>query len=143
LAAWHEISEKGEIMFSFSWVIGCSDSARGGNSDDVERGSVLETVDLILENSGSVTLDIDDSGEIGPESLHIESEDGRSVISLGENTVDDYVVRTFTNKSAHGGHVTILGNEWDSSLVCEDSDIVKSIVEEFLSTGDVSIDLLS
>ena len=130
-------------MIAFSWVIGCGDNARGGNSDDVERGSVLETVDLILENSGSVTLDIDDSGEIGPESLHIESEDGRSVISLGENTVDDYVVRTFTNKSAHGGHVTILGNEWDSSLVCEDSDIVKSIVEEFLSTGDVSIDLLS
>jgi len=130
-------------VIAFSWVIGCGDNARGGNSDDVERGSVLETVDLILENSGSVTLDIDDCGEIGPESLHIESEDGRSVISLGENTVDDYVVRTFTNKSAHGGHVTFLGNEWDSSLVFEDPDIVKSIVEEFLSTGDVSIDLLS
>lgn len=130
-------------MIAFSWAIGCGDSSRGGKSDDVEHGNVLETVDLILENSGSVTLDIDDSGEIGPESLHIESEDGRSVISLGEDTVDDYVVRTFTNKSAHGGHVTILGNEWDSSLVCEDSGIVKSIVEEFLATGDVSIDLLS
>ena len=130
-------------MIAFSWAIGYGDNTRSGNSDDVERGNVLKTVDLIIENSGSVTLDIDDSGEIGSESLHIESEDGRSVISLGENTVDDYVVRTFTNKSAHGGHVTILGNEWDSSLVCEDSDIVKSIVEEFLSTGDVSIDLLS
>lgn len=130
-------------MIAFSWVIGCSDSARGGNSDGVQREDALEKVDLILENSGSVTLDIDDSREIGPESLHIESEDGRSVISLGENTVDNYVVRTFTNKSAHGGQVTILGNEWDSSLVCEDPDIVKSIVEEFLLTGDVSIDFLS
>jgi hypothetical protein len=130
-------------VIAFSWIIGFGDNARGGNSDDVERGNVLETVDLIVENSGSVTLGIDDSGEIGPKSLHIESEDGKSVISLGENTVDDYVVRTFTNKSTHEGKVSILGNEWDSSVVCDDPDILKSIVEEFLSTGDVSIDLLS
>lgn len=130
-------------MFSFSWVIGCGENARGGNTDDVQIENVLETVELILDKSGSVTLDISDGDEIGPESLQVESEGGKSVISLGENTRDDYIVRTFTSRLANDEKVYILGNEWDSRLVCEDLDLVKAIVKEFLLTGDVSRAFLS
>jgi hypothetical protein len=62
---------------------------------------------------------------------------------LGENTSDDYVVRTFNSEIANDGKVSILGNEWDSKLICEDSELVKAIVREFLSTGNVSRDFLS
>ncbi|BFM08577.1 DUF6911 family protein [Halioxenophilus aromaticivorans] len=130
-------------MFSFSWVIGCGDSAQGGSTDDVQVENVLEKVELILDGSGSVTLDVIDGGEIGPESLQVETEGGKSVISLGENTSDDYVIRTFTSRLAHDGKVSILGNEWDTKLVCEDSDLVKALVKEFLSTGNVSGDVLT
>ncbi|PSF05913.1 hypothetical protein C7H09_12435 [Marinobacter fuscus] len=130
-------------MFSFSWVIGSGDGAQGGSTDDVQIEKVLDKVELILDRSGSVTLDVIDGGELGPESLQVETESGKSVISLGENTNDDYVVRTFTSRSVHDEKVLILGNEWDSKLVCEDSALVKAIVKEFLSTGNVSRDVLS
>lgn len=130
-------------MFSFSWVIGCGESAQGGSTNDVQIENVLETVELILSKSGSVSLDVIDGEEIGPESLQVETEGGKSVISLGENTSDDYAVRTFTSKLANNEKVSILGNEWDSKLVCEDAALVKAIVKEFLSTGNVSRDVLS
>ncbi|TBW45609.1 hypothetical protein EZI54_23490 [Marinobacter halodurans] len=132
-------------MFSFSWVIGSGENAQGGNTNDVQLESVLETVDLILEKSGSLTLDMVDGDQIGPESLQVETDGSKSVISLGENTSDDYIVRTFTNTSglANDETVSILGNEWDLRLVCKDSGIVKAIIKEFLSTGNVSRDLLS
>ncbi|MDW6092466.1 hypothetical protein SBX64_07905 [Vibrio rhizosphaerae] len=130
-------------MFSFSWVIGCGDSAQGGSTDDVQVENVLETVEFILDKSGSVTLDVIDGDEIGPESLQVQTEGGKSVISLGENTSDDYVVRTFTNRLANDEKISILGSEWDSKLVCEDSTVVTAIIREFISTGNVSRDLLS
>lgn len=130
-------------MFSFSWVIRCGENAQGGSTDNVQIGSVLETVELILDKSGSVTLDVIDGDETGPESLQVETEDGKSVISLGENANNDYIVRTFTNKLANDGNISILGNEWDSKLVCNDSALVKAIIKEFLSTGNVSKDVLS
>lgn len=130
-------------MFSFSWVIGCGENAQGGSTDDINIEDVLATVELILNRSGSVTLDVIDADEIGPESLQVETEGGRSLLSLGEDTGDEYIVRTFTNRLAKGGKVSILGNEWDSKLICEDPSIVKSVVEEFLSTGNVSREMLS
>jgi hypothetical protein len=130
-------------MFSFSWVIGCGDNAQGGSTNDVQIDNVLKTVELILDRSGSVTLDVIDGKEIGSKNLQVETEGGKSVISLGENTSDDYVVRTFNSEIANDGKVSILGNEWDSKLICEDSELVKAIVREFLSTGNVSRDFLS
>jgi hypothetical protein len=130
-------------MFSFSWVIGCGDNAQGDSTNDVQIDNVLKTVELILDRSGSVTLDVIDGKEIGSKNLQVETEGGKSVISLGENTSDDYVVRTFNSEIANDGKVSILGNEWDSKLICEDSELVKAIVREFLSTGNVSRDFLS
>ena len=130
-------------MFSFSWVIGCGRSAQGGSTNDVHIENVLEIVELIFDRSGSVTLDVIDGEEIGPECLQVETEGGKSVISLGENTSDDYLVRSFKGKLANDGKVLILGNEWDSKMICEDSELVKAIVKEFLSTGNVSREFLS
>ena len=130
-------------MFSFSWVIGYGKNAQGGNTDDVQIEDVLETIDLILEKSGSVTLDIVSEDDLGPESLHLECEGGRSVLSLGENTPEDYIVRTYSNESAPGGKTSILGNEWDSRLICDNSETVKQIVKELFLTGNVPKEMLS
>ena len=73
----------------------------------------------------------------------MESEAGLSVVSLGVNNGEDYVVRTYANSSGGSEKITILGNEWDSKLVCSDESIVKQIVAEFVTTGDVSKKFLS
>lgn len=130
-------------MYSFSWVIGCGENAQGGNTYDVQQERVMEVLELILNSSGSITLDIVDGDEIGAESLQVQSEGGESVISLGEYIGDDYVVRGFSNKSAGVEKISILGDEWDSKLVCDDQKTVKQIVIEFLSTGSVSSEYLS
>ena len=104
-------------MFSFSWVIGCGGSAQGGNTKDVQIENVLETVELIFSRAGSVTLDVIDGEEIGPQCLQVQTESGKSVILLGENTSDDYVVRSFNGKLVNDGMVSILGNEWDSKSI--------------------------
>jgi hypothetical protein len=114
-------------MFSLSWVIGSGEYAQSGTTDNVQLDNVIVTIELVLNKSGSVTLDIIDGDEIGPESLQVETEGGKSVISLGENTGDDYVVRTYTNESAIDGKVSILGNEWDLKMVCEDTNIIITI----------------
>jgi hypothetical protein len=130
-------------MFSLSWVIGFGENAQGGTTDNVQLGNVIAAIELVLNESGSVTLDIIDGDEIGPESLQVETEGGKSVISLGENTRDDYVVHTYTNESAVDGKVSILGNEWDLKMVCEDSNIIKTIFKEFVLTNKVSKNILT
>ena len=130
-------------MFSLSWVIGSGENAQGGTTDNVQLDNVIATIELVLNKSGSVTLDIINGDEIGPESLQVETEGGKSVISLGENTSDDYVVHTYTNESAIDGKISILGNEWDLKMVCDDSNIIKTLFKEFLLTNKVSKSLLN
>jgi len=130
-------------MLSFSWVIGHGDSAKGGSTNDVQLENVLEVLDLILDKSGSVTIDVLDDDEIGPESLQVQTEGGKSIISLGENTCDDYVVRTFKSELENAEMISVLGNEWDTKMICEDPVVVKAIVREFILNGNVSRNLLS
>jgi len=130
-------------MFSFSWVIGSGDNAQGGNTDDVQSNKVIEILEKTFVKSGSITLELINGPEVGPESFQVESEGGRSVMSLGEDDGEDFVVRSYTNDAATDGKVEILGNEWDSRLVCNDQNLVKEIVLEFLTTGNVSRQYLS
>jgi len=130
-------------MLSVSWVIGSGANAQGGSTDVVNLDDVIVTLEKVLEKSGSITLDVVNGPEVGPESLQVESEAGLSVVSLGVDNGEDYVVRTYTNDSGDSEKITILGNEWDPKLVCGDESIVKQIVEEFFTTGDVSKNFLS
>lgn len=128
---------------SLSWVIGQGEDSDGGSKDSPSLNKIVEYLERILENSGSITLDIIDGPEIGPQSLQVEAEGGNAVISLGEDDGDEYIVRTYTNKFATEKEVAVLGNLWDSKLICEDADELRDIVKEFVATGTVSQDKLS
>ena len=130
---------------SLSWVVGQGEDSNGGSKDRPSVDKIMEYLERILKNSGSITLDIIDGPEIGPQSLQVEAEGGNAVISLGEDDGDEYIVRTYTNKLATDTDedVTVLGNLWDSKLICEDADELRGIVKEFVATGTVSQDKLS
>ena len=131
------------FSLSLSWVIGSGRNRRGGSKDDASLDDVLKLLKEALESTGSIALDIMDGPDVGPQSLQVEAEGGRSVLSLGENDNEGYSIRSFTNPSGGEQQVNILGNLWDSKLVCTDPDIVISVFKEFFETGNVSRELLS
>lgn len=111
--------------------------------DNAQLDNVMEILEAILESSGSVTLDLMDGSGTGPEYLQVETEAGLSVITLGEDDGEDFIVRTYTSNSSGSSKVTILGDDWDSKLICKDKNLVKEIFREFIKTGNVSRNLLS
>ncbi|ALB41515.1 hypothetical protein AA650_14510 [Anabaena sp. WA102] len=128
---------------SLSWTIGFGKSCRGGNRQNVILDDILEILTEITEKSGTVTLYLINGSELGPQSLQVQTEKGYFVLSLGENDEEDYIVRTYTNLSSDLQQVIILGNLWDSKLVCTEFDVVIKIFQEFFEVGDVSRDLLN
>lgn len=81
--------------------------------------------------------------EIGPQTLQVLADQGLSVLTLGEDTGEDYVVRTFTSGLAAGQQLKVLGNTWDPRLICENFDVVVQVFREFFETGNVSRELLN
>jgi hypothetical protein len=98
---------------------------------------------ISISLSWTVTIDLIDGPEVGPQSLQVQTENGYFVLSLGEDDGEDYNVRTYANLSKDLQQVSILGNLWDSKLVCTDPDVVMKIFQDFFKTGDVSRDLLN
>jgi hypothetical protein len=125
-----------------SWTKGLGSECQGGKSSDLEWGEVNALLSEIANAGGTLTVDVIDGPEIGPQSLQVQTENGYSVISLGEDTGEDYVVRTYVNGAINAPALDILGERWDSELVCQDYSTVRHIFEEFFVTGDVSKRLL-
>ena len=69
--------------FSLSWVLAWVLKLRGRNRfpswDDV-----LSCLELIREGKGSVTLELISKTAVGPQSLQVQSEGGKYVVSLGK-----------------------------------------------------------
>lgn len=130
-------------VYSLSWAVGLERANNGGNKKDVKLKNVMEILDEVLRLSGALRLTISNSEDDGPQSLSVESENGLSVLSLGEVQGGEYGVRTYKNDEPVSGQVEIMGNFWDQKMVCKDLSLVKKIFEEFFLKGDVSISLLS
>jgi hypothetical protein len=56
---------------------------------------------------------------------------------------EEYEVRSFTNPHAQPGKIEILGDLWDSKMVCSDFKLVRRAFGEFFGNGDVPHNLLS
>ena len=115
---------------------------RGGNKKNPSWQDVEMQLLRIAHDGGSVTVDLIGAG-IGPQSLQVQSENGYFVLMLGEETENDHFVRTITRSSAEPTKIEILGNCWDSRIVCESWELVAQTFEKFTATGDVSRELLS
>ena len=130
--------------YLLSWTAGVGTQCRGGNQRNCHWNDIKHALDDIKLNSGSVTVDIADGPEIGPQSLQVQSAGKYSVLSLGEDDGEDYFVRSFTNsKNLNQDQVDILGNLWDARIICTDFEIVICAFQEFFATGNVSQKLLS
>lgn len=127
---------------SCAWVIDCGNSQDGGFSDCLRWNDVLEKLNRVITQSGSLSLDC--SGET-IKHLQVRSENGASIITLGAETEGDYEVRTVSNNTRQVDmeSVTILGDVWDQKMICYDSKIVVSVFKEFYETCEVSSNLLS
>jgi hypothetical protein len=129
--------------YLLSWVIGLSGESQGGNLKDPGWIDVQQRLSEINGQAGTLTLNRIDGPEIGPQNLQVQTEGGFSVLSLGEDNGDDYIVRSFKDDSAAKGTIRIMGNEWSRRLVCVDFQIVLRVFEDFFNSGDVSRELLS
>ncbi|MFO6307290.1 DUF6911 family protein, partial [Pseudomonas aeruginosa] len=104
---------------------------------------VLSCLELIREGKGSVTLELISKTAVGPQSLQVQSEGGKYVVSLGEDDGVDYIVRSYRNLKLQGIPFEVLGDVWDGVLICDEFSILQNIFEEFFLTGDVSKELLN
>ena len=126
------------LKFELTWTRG----NRSGNAADPTWNDVQRELNATLSSAGTTQLDVMDAGEVGPVSLQVFSESGRFLLMLGENTIDDYEVRTLYDPARGKGMVPILGNEWDNRTVTNDESLVLESFLQFFETGTVSADLL-
>lgn len=129
--------------YSLSWVVGVGDQANGGNKKFPVWQDVDCYLDKVKRGKGSLTLSIVGGPDIGPQFLQVFSDEGKYVLSLGEDDGTDYVVRSYLNPELKNSEYEILGDIWNGELVCLDFSIVKEAFEEFFLIGDVSLKLLS
>lgn len=126
------------------WVIG-TDFAEmhGGSQDKACQEQIGDILHSICRHGGSLGMTIDPPQEIGPECLDIRSENGLWIVNLCENTETDHEVRTYHDPNAIPGEVNVLGDLWDSRMICRDFAIIEEIVRMFFQTGKVGVNLLS
>lgn len=129
--------------YSLSWVVGVGDEAHGGNKKLPTWLDVDCCLDKIKKGKGSLTLSIAGGPDIGPQLLQVFSDEGKYVLSLGEDDGMDYIIRSYFNPELKNNEYEILGDIWSGELVCLDFSIVKEAFETFFSTGNVSLELLS
>jgi hypothetical protein len=101
--------------------------------------AVEEKLQTVLPNAGTVTLDTED--EHGRSySLQMRADNGKYLITLGVETEDDWVVRTYHNPTIQSSNkkVEIIGDLWKEQMICLDKEIVMAVFKEFFETGDVS-----
>jgi hypothetical protein len=127
------------IVISVSWTVGAGQDCRGGNQKSPAWREIELKLNEIKKSSGTITVDLTGMADFESRSLQVQTENGSSILSL----VEDDDIRTFTNKHMDRQQIEILGDLWDSRLVCQDFDIVVRVFKEFYDTGDVSRDILS
>ncbi len=130
-------------QLTLSWSLGKKDGGTGGTKDTPTWRDVEYLLKELSIHAGSITLDKVHAPDAGPQSLQVLGDGGKYVLSLGELEDGDYCVRSFLNLSAEPGKVLVLGDLWDSRMVCSDINIVTTALSEFFETGDVSSEVLN
>jgi len=140
--AWNAKSGETQMSldFSLSWTV---INGGGGSQFSPDWGTVESHLNEIWRQSGSVVVHLLSTEDTGPERLQVLSECGRYILMLGENTVDDYYVRTYDNGLNATGFTDLHGEAFPACAVFADFQIVLKAFRQFFETGDVSRDLLN
>jgi hypothetical protein len=129
------------------WAILGSDNAiensRRGQIKCASLIDAMKCLDDLLGQSGLMELVAIDPAETGPRGLQIRTEGGSSIITLAE--LDDKReknIRTYRQGSG-SENTAIHGSLWTPQMVCTDESLIRQIVTELLTSGNVSTELLS
>ncbi|MEE9333687.1 MAG: hypothetical protein V3U65_06315 [Granulosicoccaceae bacterium] len=129
---------------------GSSSETSGGTKAEATLEGMLSNLKKTLNKSGSVSLAVIDGPEIGPQLLQVETQGGKSLLTLGVDDGDDYIVRHYvqTEKelnaiAAEPEKIKLFGNYWDKHLICTDKEIVTAVFTEFFETGDIPRTILN
>lgn len=129
--------------YLLSWSVGVNADRRGGRRGEATWADVKSILDEAFAQSGTVTVDVIGGPEVGPQSLQVRTANGLSIITLGVDNGEDYIVRSYSGGRAGTASVEILGDVWASDSICPDFKVVTHVFKEFLDTGDVSAEFLS
>lgn len=128
------------MEFSLSWVINGSGSVINNPS----WSDINLYLNKLKSDGGSLTLEIqNDDQDIGPIFLQLLAENGQYLLMLGENTEDDYIVRTLSKDLTVPEKVWIQGDCWDKRQVTDRYDEVLGVFKTFFMKGDVPPSILS
>lgn len=116
------------MNFKVSWTLG----ETGGNKQISNWDMVLNQFKLIQGKKGTLTLDIQNSGDNSAEMLQIRTENGYYLITLGEIFEDEYQVRTYWDSSKPDTKMVILGDYWPESQLTKDCELIVKILKSFL-----------
>ncbi|MAF01265.1 MAG: hypothetical protein CME86_02490 [Herbaspirillum sp.] len=72
----------------------------------------------------------------------MRGENGRFIVTFGMEVDGDWIVRAYRNAMVESQDVEILGDIWNSRLVCIEKPIVFAIFSNFFETGSVSKTLM-
>lgn len=127
------------MNLSLKWTL----NNQGGGRESPTWEEVKEFLSKLKGKAGTLTLDILDGGNIGPDMLQVRAQNGNYMLTLGEETDDDYKVRFYWDPSLPNEKLLLLGDYWSERQLTKDFDLVVSVFKEFFDTGNVSTDILN
>ncbi len=126
-----------------NWSTGRESTRIRGTATNPSWETVKDALLLAKDDSGVVALEFFPPPDVGVQSIQVHTEKGNSVLMLSVDTGEDHEVRDYTNPASRAGvMVEVLGDFWDERLVCDNYDVVVDCFNQFLTNGDVSLDLL-
>ena len=113
------------------------------HGSDLTEQQVGEAIRALAMKYGTARIDISPEPEVGPYSLKLYAEEGRYLVTLGENGEDgEFHFRTMDVEDRENVLTYLQGNTYPNRAITEDIDTVARIFMEFYRTGDVSRELL-
>jgi hypothetical protein len=111
--------------------------------DDPTEEQVEKAIRALAMKYGTAEMKISPEPEVGPYELTMYAEDGRYLVTLGENGADgEFHFRTVDVEDRENVLIYLQGNTYPNRAITEDIDLVARIFMEFYRTGEVSKDLL-
>ena len=128
--------------FKSEWYFTDKKPVQGGQTNHPEPQPVLTRLDTLLDREGELTITSHCAEGETLKSLSFRCQDGFALVRLyHRDSDDDYVASLHPDVGAwpiEEKQIDIFGDLWDGSDVTKDKDLIRTIVNEFLATGNVS-----
>lgn len=123
---------------SLSWTFGSA----GGNVKKFDWGDICDLLERIAVNGGVVGMEYaDDAARL--HSIQVRAQDGNYHLTMGDETDDDWIVRTYFNPASQVKSIEILGDRWDGRTVTMDLEFIVKTFADFFANGWVGGEFIS